>query len=324
MRRLYLCGAGNAEGVRLAIRVNQRERLWDELVLLDDDPSKRGALHLGVPVEGPFADLALADPAHSHAVNLVARTTAGRRAVRERIAAYGIPFAPLISGDVDLLGAETGGDLLAYPNATVGPEARIGDGCVVFMGSAVGHESWVGDHCVLAANSVLNARVRLGDGVYVGSGAVVLPEVEIGDGATIGAGAVVIGDVPAGATVVARAAEMMRGGMRADAPRLPQDVTGELGKLWCEVLGVHRLEPGQNFFDAGGTSLLALRLLQRIEASMGVSLRPIDLYQYPSLAAMAMHVSAMDCSNSPGDDDDSQPMLRARYRRQMMAARAAR
>ena len=56
-KTLYLCGAGNPEGVRLALVVNHVEKRWDRVVLLDDDLSKHGSLVLGVEIVGPFAAL---------------------------------------------------------------------------------------------------------------------------------------------------------------------------------------------------------------------------------------------------------------------------
>ena len=47
MKELFLCGAGNPEGVRLAIRINERERRWSRIVLLDDDRGKQGRV-LGI------------------------------------------------------------------------------------------------------------------------------------------------------------------------------------------------------------------------------------------------------------------------------------
>jgi acetyltransferase-like isoleucine patch superfamily enzyme/acyl carrier protein len=290
MRRLYLCGASNAEGVRLALRVNERHGAWDEIVLLDDDPAKLGRTVLGVEVIGAFSALAGADTANSWVVSLVARTTKGRRQADLRIGAWGVPAGGLISSDVDLMGAEVAPDLIAYQNATIGPEASLAAGCVVFMGAAVGHECIVGRYCVIAANAVLNARVRLGDGVYVGSGAVVLPEVEVGAGATIGAGAVVIGDVPAGATVVGPTGVLVGVPPVAARPSAGGDTVRELASIWSSVLGVGSVGPDQNFFDLGGTSLLALRMLQQLESRLGIALNPVDLYQYPTIAGLSAYL----------------------------------
>ena len=57
MRTLYLCGAGNAEGVRLAMIVNRAENKWDRLLVLDDDPGKQKREFSGVPVLGSTKDL---------------------------------------------------------------------------------------------------------------------------------------------------------------------------------------------------------------------------------------------------------------------------
>ncbi|HJV35314.1 hypothetical protein, partial [Geomonas sp.] len=63
MKTLYLCGAGNPEGVRLALSVNAVRQRWERLLILDDDPSKHGRSLLGVEVAGPFSLLEKADPA---------------------------------------------------------------------------------------------------------------------------------------------------------------------------------------------------------------------------------------------------------------------
>ena len=291
-RRLVICGAGNPEGVRLAIRVNERAHRWDEIIVLDDNPARLGERQMGVPVAGPFDLLADVDPTASEVVNLIARTTRRRRAARARIAAYGLPWATLISRDVDVLGAHVGGDLIAYQHATLGPDARIGEGVVVFMSATVGHECRVGDHCVIAANAVLNARVQLGTGVYVGSNAVVLPEIEIGDDATIGAGAVVIDHVPAGATVVANVGEVVSAATATPAAVPAEgDIGTSLHRLWCEMLGVDHVPGSRNFFDLGGNSLMALRLAQRIEAATGLPVCAVDLFHYPTLDELRTHLT---------------------------------
>jgi sugar O-acyltransferase (sialic acid O-acetyltransferase NeuD family) len=289
-RRLFLCGAGNPEGVRLAIRVNERDHRWTEILLLDDDPARLGQQQLGISLSGPFECLTEADPNESEVVNLIARTTQRRRDARIRIAAYGIPWASLVSTDVDLLGASVGGDLIAYQHSTIGPEAHVGDGAVVFMGATVGHECNVGDHCIIAANAVLNARVRLGEGVYVGSHAVVLPEIEIGANAVIGAGAVVIDNVPAGATVVGGIGDVVRRSADAVHGSAPVDIGATLHRIWCEVLGADHIPQTRNFFDAGGTSLMALQLAQRIEGATGLPVCVVDLFHYPTLMELSAHL----------------------------------
>lgn len=209
MTVLYLCGAGNSEGVRLALRINQEQARWDRIILLDDDPTKHGQSKLGVEIAGPFATLAEAAGDSAEVANLVTRTTTKRWAARRAIEGFDLPFATLIGPGVDTDGVELGKDITVYYNAIVGPEASVEDASVIFMGAIVGHECQLGRCCIVAANAVLSARVQLGDGVYVGTNATVLPEVKVGSWATIGAGSVVIQDVPPGATVMGVPAEIL-------------------------------------------------------------------------------------------------------------------
>jgi sugar O-acyltransferase (sialic acid O-acetyltransferase NeuD family) len=228
MRTLYLCGAGNAEGVRLALAVNRKLECWDRILLLDDDPAKLGRTILGVEVAGPLEALAMSAPSDAEVANLVARTAIRRRLARDKIQAYGLPFAGLISPGVDLSGVELTTDTILYPNAWIGPQVTLGEGSVVFMGGIVGHGSRLGPGCILAPNAVINARVQVGEGVYVGTNATVLPDVKIGPWATIGAGSVATCDVPAGATILGVPGRVMMKLSTEGAAALPPDLRRQL------------------------------------------------------------------------------------------------
>lgn len=308
---LYLCGAGNSEGVRLALRINERRNGWDHIFLLDDDPTKHGRSLLGVEIAGPFSLLDGAEP-DAEVQNLVARTTRKRRAAHERIARYGARFAALVHPDVDTEGVELDADVIVYRQAVLGPEVAIGAGSVVFMGAIVGHECRVGPGCVIASNAVLNARVELGEGVYVGTNSTVLPEVEIGAWATIGAGAVVVQDVPPGATVFSAPVEVVasvddarssdtRSAAAMDAlaagaaqsPAAGADLAETelaVAGVWRELLG-RDVSPHDRFYDVGGNSLLALRLLDRLQRISKLSIGLTDVYRFVTVHSMAAHLS---------------------------------
>ena len=321
MSTLYLCGAGNSAGVRLAQSINERHERWDRIVLVDDDPEKHGRLILGVEVIGAFSALGDAGPDESEVTNLVARTTRGRKAAREKIESYGLPFAGLISDDVETRGAEVARDVTVYHNATVGPEVTIDDGTVVFMGAVVGHECRVGRGCVIAANSVLNARVELGEGVYVGTNATVLPEIKIGAWATIGAGSVVVQDVPEGATVMGVPAQTLieapreRDGEEGLEPEIhpqPDNSRQErdpaalkrmehwIVEVWQEVLSVTHVSTTDNFFDLGGTSLHALRVRETLQQTKRADVAVIDLFRFPTIEALARHLVGPALEPRPG------------------------
>jgi hypothetical protein len=50
-----------------------------------------------------------------------------------------------------------------------------------------------------------------------------------------------------------------------------------LTRIFQDVIGIEAIGPADNFFDLGGTSLLAIRLVKRVEQASGVRLNLIQL-----------------------------------------------
>jgi acyl carrier protein len=72
----------------------------------------------------------------------------------------------------------------------------------------------------------------------------------------------------------------------------PRDETEEkLAAIWAEVLAVERVGRNDNFFELGGHSLLSARLVARLHAAMQSELTIRDVFQYPTLAAMAARIA---------------------------------
>nr|APD71484.1 non-ribosomal peptide synthetase 5 [Streptomyces sp.] len=69
------------------------------------------------------------------------------------------------------------------------------------------------------------------------------------------------------------------------APRNPTEET--LTRLFAEVLGLERVGTEAAFFDLGGTSLLAARLMSRIRDTLGFSAPIGTLFRAPTPAALA-------------------------------------
>jgi acetyltransferase-like isoleucine patch superfamily enzyme len=240
MATLYLCGAGNPEGVRLALAVNRKDQRWSEIVLLDDDHALHGKSILGVKIVGSF-DLLAQAASDSSAVNLVARSTRGRAASRDRILRHGVPLVPLIHPQVDVLGVELEGDVTVYANAVASAGSRIGAGSVVFTGAVVGHGSTIGRGCVLAPGAVTSARVVVGEAAYLGTNCSVLPELNIGAGATVSAGSAVMTEVPPGVTMMGVPAEAL-GARSARVPGVPSSTepSAETLELVAHIWGARR------------------------------------------------------------------------------------
>jgi len=93
---------------------------------------------------------------------------------------------------------------------------------------------------------------------------------------------------------------------KVDRSRLPapEHAEGEAGEgprtaaeeivagIWCEVLGLPRVSRSANFFELGGHSLLATQVVSRLRAATGAELALRELFQGPTVAALAAALSA--------------------------------
>ena len=51
----------------------------------------------------------------------------------------------------------------------------------------------------------------------------------------------------------------------------------DVATVWCELIGVERVRPSDNFFDIGGHSLLAMELVARVRRETRVRLNLLDV-----------------------------------------------
>ncbi|MDX1694790.1 MAG: amino acid adenylation domain-containing protein, partial [Ketobacteraceae bacterium] len=63
-----------------------------------------------------------------------------------------------------------------------------------------------------------------------------------------------------------------------------------VSRCWQQVLG-RQVDNKVNFLEAGGTSLEAMRLTQKLGDAFSVSLKPTFVFEYPSIAAQAQYFS---------------------------------
>jgi len=72
--------------------------------------------------------------------------------------------------------------------------------------------------------------------------------------------------------------------------------------IWCELLDVERVGVHDQFLAIGGHSLLALRLVSRIQARMGVELSLEAVFVAPTVAELAALVDAQRARTAPSKD----------------------
>lgn len=82
-----------------------------------------------------------------------------------------------------------------------------------------------------------------------------------------------------------------------DARTPRNQVEEQIAAVWRDVLQLENVGIHDNFFDLGGHSLLLLRLhhqlyhVLRVQEEFGCELAVVDLFQYPTISALASHLS---------------------------------
>ena len=81
-------------------------------------------------------------------------------------------------------------------NATIIPETKIGDYCIINTCASVDHECILEDGVEIAPQATLCGCVYIGENSWIGANAVILPKLKIGKNCVIGAGSVVTKNIP--------------------------------------------------------------------------------------------------------------------------------
>ena len=87
------------------------------------------------------------------------------------------------------------------------------------------------------------------------------------------------------------------------APRNPTEET--IARLWCDVLNLRRVGVRDNFFELGGNSLLAVRVIFRINKAFDTQLGVSAMFLTPTIEALATSIKR----NRQAENRDPQIIL---------------
>jgi acyl-CoA synthetase (AMP-forming)/AMP-acid ligase II len=85
----------------------------------------------------------------------------------------------------------------------------------------------------------------------------------------------------------------------------------KIGGVWREVLSTSAIGPNENFFEAGGTSLLAASASRKLQEALGRSVAMTDLYRFPTIRLLAQYYAG-DETQDRSELDDSEARGKAR------------
>ncbi|AKJ04229.1 non-ribosomal peptide synthase protein (TIGR01720 family)/amino acid adenylation domain-containing protein [Archangium gephyra] len=99
--------------------------------------------------------------------------------------------------------------------------------------------------------------------------------------------------------------EVHREGRASVPPR--DELERELARVWEEVLGVHAVGVTDSFFELGGQSLLAVRLVARLRERLGRTVPLAALFEGPTIEALAARLRAGTPASVQGNRVTLQP-----------------
>ncbi|HEX5872595.1 MAG TPA: amino acid adenylation domain-containing protein, partial [Longimicrobium sp.] len=113
------------------------------------------------------------------------------------------------------------------------------------------------------------------------------------------------------------------------AARPQSGVERRIARVWEEVLGISGVGLDDNFFEIGGHSMLVARMQERLAAELGREMTVVELFQFPTIAALAAHLDAAGAAASSASPPKpeaapAEATERGSSRREMMRRQRAR
>lgn len=67
-----------------------------------------------------------------------------------------------------------------------------------------------------------------------------------------------------------------------------------VARVWREVLGMQNAGPHDGFFDLGGDSLVATKLVARLRKELGIQVSLLTIFENPTIAELVDELQSLD------------------------------
>jgi acyl carrier protein len=78
-----------------------------------------------------------------------------------------------------------------------------------------------------------------------------------------------------------------------ETPSGTSSVRDRILAMWQQLLGLEVVNPDANFFELGGDSMTAIRLLRRLREEMHPDVKLDDIYEFPSVSQLSTRVEQL-------------------------------
>jgi acyl carrier protein len=105
------------------------------------------------------------------------------------------------------------------------------------------------------------------------------------------------------------------------APR--SDAERRIAAVWQDLLGIDPVGVHDNFFDLGGNSLMAIRVIARLKSELGVDVSEVSIFEGPTVAALTRLLDPEEEENE-GEAEAEEGSGRSRGERRRAARKSRR
>jgi sugar O-acyltransferase (sialic acid O-acetyltransferase NeuD family) len=212
MKRVVIIGAGGHGREVADILRHQAQRSPDSGILgfVVDEPGLHAEVVNDLPVLGDWSWFESVDKSEIRVVCAVGLPQTRKRLI-DRARSIGLSFINAISPLAHLSpDAKIGEGLMMFPHSFASTDSFVGDHAIVNVAATISHDTKIGSYGTLNPGVHLAGNVSIGEGCYLGIGSSVIHGVAIGSWTTVGAGSVVIRDLPENVVAVGVPARVIR------------------------------------------------------------------------------------------------------------------
>lgn len=210
---IYGAGGLGREVLDIALRINEEEDRWIDIVFIDDAGHRTELVDfkvLSLPVFATSCD-------RLEAVIAVGEPQI-RKKLYEKLVSYSIPLATVVHPTAIIsrfANVEPG--VIIGEFSSIHSNAHIGANTIVQPFCCVGHDIIIGRHVVVSTTANIGGNTVVEDCVFIGMNCSVLQNLRIGQNAIVAMGAVVFRNVDDGCTVLGNPARETLGNMQRKA-----------------------------------------------------------------------------------------------------------
>jgi|ETNmetMinimDraft_21_1059911.scaffolds.fasta_scaffold01840_7 sugar O-acyltransferase (sialic acid O-acetyltransferase NeuD family) len=197
MKKLGIYGGGGfgKEVCDIALRMNDKHQVWDEIFFVVDEQYLGTKPYYGriVSIEDVLSEF---DKEGLEIIIAVGEPVV-RKKLFEKVKSMGIKFATLVDPSCIISDtAELGEGVIVAPLSIVASSVVLERNVAINTMTTIGHDIKIGAHTVISTHVTIGGSSTIGEETFIGLGAQTKQELSIGKNVIVGMGSVVFNDIP--------------------------------------------------------------------------------------------------------------------------------